>query len=155
MLNRVRHVSKVQKIGLGVTAVVVICCSCLGLPGLLPASENEEVAETPGEIGEAETRSDNIQPELVTESRQEPTHTPLAPTDIPQPSNTLHPTNTASPTPPLTAEPETGQLILASNEIITGQLAAVVRIVDGDTIEVAMNGRNYRVRYIGMDTPAW
>jgi hypothetical protein len=26
-------------------------------------------------------------------------------------------------------------------------------VVDGDTIEVSMNGANYRVRYIGMDTP--
>lgn len=31
--------------------------------------------------------------------------------------------------------------------------ASVVRVVDGDTIVVAMNGREYRVRYIGVDTP--
>ena len=31
--------------------------------------------------------------------------------------------------------------------------AQVVRVVDGDTIEVALNGKLYRVRYIGIDTP--
>jgi endonuclease YncB( thermonuclease family) len=34
-----------------------------------------------------------------------------------------------------------------------GETATVTRIIDGDTIEVLMNGRTYRVRYIGMDTP--
>jgi len=33
------------------------------------------------------------------------------------------------------------------------QTATVVRIVDGDTIVVAIAGKNYKVRYIGMDTP--
>jgi endonuclease YncB( thermonuclease family) len=32
------------------------------------------------------------------------------------------------------------------------ELAHVVRVIDGDTIEVEMNGQNYRVRYIGMNT---
>lgn len=31
--------------------------------------------------------------------------------------------------------------------------ARVTRIVDGDTIEVTMDGRRYTVRYIGVDTP--
>jgi len=37
----------------------------------------------------------------------------------------------------------------------TGQMteATVVRIVDGDTIVVAFGGTEYKVRYIGMDTP--
>jgi micrococcal nuclease len=37
----------------------------------------------------------------------------------------------------------------------TGQTtqADVVRIIDGDTIVVAFGGREYKVRYIGMDTP--
>lgn len=33
------------------------------------------------------------------------------------------------------------------------QVAEVTRVIDGDTIEVKMDGRTYRVRYIGMDTP--
>lgn len=31
--------------------------------------------------------------------------------------------------------------------------ATVTRVVDGDTIRVAIDGREYRVRYIGIDTP--
>ena len=29
----------------------------------------------------------------------------------------------------------------------------MVNVVDGDTIDVTLNGREYRVRYIGIDTP--
>ena len=31
--------------------------------------------------------------------------------------------------------------------------ATVVRITDGDTIVVAYGGKEYKLRYIGMDTP--
>jgi micrococcal nuclease len=34
-----------------------------------------------------------------------------------------------------------------------GNLATVTYVVDGDTIDVAIGGTTYRVRYIGMDTP--
>jgi len=33
------------------------------------------------------------------------------------------------------------------------QAAVVTRIIDGDTIEVQMNGESFKVRYIGIDTP--
>ncbi|MCL4267622.1 MAG: thermonuclease family protein [Anaerolineae bacterium] len=54
-----------------------------------------------------------------------------------------------------------GQELLPVVESITttavpaavGDSAAVTRIIDGDTIEVANNGASYRLRYIGMDTP--
>lgn len=34
-----------------------------------------------------------------------------------------------------------------------GEMATVTRVIDGDTIEVMMNGQSYRVRYIGVNTP--
>ena len=34
-----------------------------------------------------------------------------------------------------------------------GELARVVRVIDGDTIEVEIDGDVYSVRYIGMNTP--
>jgi endonuclease YncB( thermonuclease family) len=34
-----------------------------------------------------------------------------------------------------------------------GDAARVIRIVDGDTIEVTLNGRSETVRYVGIDTP--
>jgi len=54
---------------------------------------------------------------------------------------------TPSSTPePRTTVPALGQ----SNKLVQ---ASVVRIVDGDTIEVNISGNLHRVRYIGIDTP--
>lgn len=62
-----------------------------------------------------------------------PTHTPTPlPTDSPTP--TLSPTPDPSPTPERTA-------------------AQVVKVVDGDTIDVEIDGEVHRLRYIGIDTP--
>ncbi|HKJ35605.1 MAG TPA: thermonuclease family protein [Solirubrobacterales bacterium] len=41
----------------------------------------------------------------------------------------------------------------AEAELPDGARAEVVRVVDGDTIAVNVNGRDERVRYIGVDTP--
>lgn len=35
----------------------------------------------------------------------------------------------------------------------SGETGRVTRVIDGDTIEVNINGRNYDVRYIGVNTP--
>ncbi|MGQ9572176.1 MAG: thermonuclease family protein [Dehalococcoidia bacterium] len=60
---------------------------------------------------------------------------------------TATPTATASPTP-LTAEP-TAVFSPAAGRT----LAEVARVIDGDTIAVVIDGVEYRVRYIGIDTP--
>jgi len=60
------------------------------------------------------------------------------PTDTPMPTATPIPP-TPTPIPP-TATPVHVQ-------------AQVVRVVDGDTIEVSIGGTLYKVRYIGIDTP--
>lgn len=36
---------------------------------------------------------------------------------------------------------------------IAGERAEVVRVIDGDTIVVALDGFEYHVRYVGIDTP--
>ncbi len=41
----------------------------------------------------------------------------------------------------------------AKAEIPEGERAQVTHIFDGDTIEVELDGRTYRLRYIGVDTP--
>lgn len=56
------------------------------------------------------------------------------------------PTTTAAPTP--TAPPST-----TPTAAIVGVRAEVVRVVDGDTIRVSIDGETYTVRYIGIDTP--
>ena len=56
------------------------------------------------------------------------------------------PTSTAEPTATTTAEPTFGPIGQTTE-------ATVVRVTDGDTIVVAYGGQEYKVRYIGMDTP--
>jgi endonuclease YncB( thermonuclease family) len=35
----------------------------------------------------------------------------------------------------------------------TGETATVSRVIDGDTIDVLLNGQQVRIRYVGMNTP--
>lgn len=51
-------------------------------------------------------------------------------------------------------------LIVACDELpsggggnVEGETARVVRVIDGDTIDVTINGTEYRVRYVGANTP--
>jgi endonuclease YncB( thermonuclease family) len=60
------------------------------------------------------------------------------PTSVQPPTATLIPLIT--PTTTVASDP-------------TSQLARVTQIVDGDTIEVEIDGQHYRLRYIGIDTP--
>jgi micrococcal nuclease len=75
-------------------------------------------------------------------SNTPPTATPY-PTQTAQPTYTLFPTYTLRPTEtPATFQPRAGW-----------QKAQVLQVDDGDTIGVAVNGRTYKVRYIGIDAP--
>jgi len=65
-----------------------------------------------------------------------PTHT-SQPTYTPYPTYTPRPTGTAASLPPRQG----------------WQKAQVLHVDDGDTIEVAVDGQTYKVRYIGIDTP--
>ena len=43
-----------------------------------------------------------------------------------------------------------------SNDIVTipeGEIATVTRVIDGDTIDVLLDGEQFRVRYVGVNTP--
>lgn len=72
----------------------------------------------------------------------QPPDTPIVPTATPQPTDTpVPPSSTPQPSAP-TATPAA-----------LGEIAVVTNIVDGDTIDVEMDGETYRVRYIGIDTP--
>lgn len=44
--------------------------------------------------------------------------------------------------------------VAAETPVIPGEeVASVARVIDGDTIDVLINGLEYRVRYIGINTP--
>ncbi|MDP2950127.1 MAG: thermonuclease family protein, partial [Chloroflexota bacterium] len=62
-------------------------------------------------------------------------------------------TATIGATAPPTATPQPIEPEPSPSPARGGTLAQVVRVVDGDTIEVAIGGEKYRVRYIGIDTP--
>jgi micrococcal nuclease len=75
-------------------------------------------------------------------SNTRPTATPY-PTYTVQPTYTLYPTLTPRPTgTPAAFQPRSAW-----------QRAQVLQVIDGDTIGVAVNGRTYKVRYIGIDAP--
>ena len=70
----------------------------------------------------------------------------------PAPQETLEPT----PEPELTTitEPEsTFAQTQTTQEVPTTTDVKVLRVIDGDTIEIDLNGVTYSVRYIGIDTP--
>jgi len=70
-----------------------------------------------------------------------PTSTPTTtPTETPRPTPTRTPTATSSPT--VTSTPTPARVAVQ-----------VSRVVDGDTIEVMLEGQAYTVRYIGVNAP--
>ena len=81
------------------------------------------------------------------------TPTPIA-ADVATIMPTSVPTSTSMPTPRPTWTPwstSTSQPTMASSN---GRIAAqVIKVVDGDTIKVEIEGAIYTVRYIGIDTP--
>ena len=104
--------------------------------------------------------------------RANPTSTNAStPTDIPASTPTFTPTNTALPTetstatstPTLTPTPtQTQTPTITLQAIINGEclptntkreVGIVKSIIDGDTIAVEINGTDYVVRYIGVDSP--
>jgi micrococcal nuclease len=64
-----------------------------------------------------------------------------------------------SPTPIFTQSPSpvvTNQIIVPSTDssaFFEGERAVVTKVVDGDTMEVLINGQSFNVRFVGIDTP--
>lgn len=82
-------------------------------------------------------------PEPTPTARSTPPPTP-SPTVAPTPEPTPAPTPTPTPQPaPVFGREPTGPT----------QLATVVSVTDGDTIRVLIDGAEFPVRYIGIDTP--
>lgn len=46
-----------------------------------------------------------------------------------------------------------GGALLAGTPPPEGEMATVVQVIDGDTVDVLLGGQEYRLRYIGVDTP--
>lgn len=78
-------------------------------------------------------------------------------TGTPTLTQTVEPTNTSIPTSTIPANPTISVPGLSTyscvNQSALREQATLVRITDGDTIVVMLNGQEYKVRYIGMDSP--
>lgn len=80
---------------------------------------------------------------------------PVAPVTV-APATPATDVPTAAPALPTlapTAEVPASPPATTSAELPAGAEAIVTNVVDGDTIDVLIDGREYRVRYIGVDTP--
>ncbi|MDP8904850.1 MAG: thermonuclease family protein [Chloroflexota bacterium] len=75
-----------------------------------------------------------------------------AATAVASPTPAATATAAVTATPVVTATPSPS-LALGTAPTGVTQAATVVRVVDGDTIRVQLDGVEYRVRYIGIDTP--
>lgn len=88
-----------------------------------------------------------------------PTPTPVVPAASSAPLTALASASpmappSAAPSTPSSAATATGSAPPAAPASPIGRVRAeVVRVTDGDTIRVRLDGREYAVRYIGIDTP--
>lgn len=77
---------------------------------------------------------------------------PTIPTTAPHTPAPQAPATRAT-TPTITAPTPSRPPVVGLAPQAAVQLATVTKITDGDTIHVAIDGKDYRLRYIGMDTP--
>jgi micrococcal nuclease len=139
---------------------VFFCLCCCGILVLAPANPEPTAAVAQNT---AASRSIVVEELIVTVESTSTAVTVEVSPNFPNPANTSRPSNTAGPTVPQptnTTRPSGTPTPLSPTDIETneaavpdGDLATVTYIVDGDTIDVAIEGTTYRVRYIGMDTP--
>ncbi len=131
----------------------VLTCGIIGIIGArinATASNNSQPTARPSPtMVRTQTAT---QPAVAT-----PTSIPASPTATPTPA--LVSTTAAQPSPQPLASPApsptgTGPTILvACLEGLAWEPTTLVRVIDGDTIDVRINGNTERVRYIGINTP--
>jgi endonuclease YncB( thermonuclease family) len=155
--------SRIKKISLGILVLLGVCCICTG--GISVADRLGLMPEPSPELLPTDT------PVIL--NTESPTGTPVIATVviddnewiIEAPTPTVIPTvtPTATPTwitvllpiipnqPTLTPTP-IAQIACIPQDTLS-QIGVVITIIDGDTIEVQIDGANYKVRYIGIDSP--
>lgn len=111
-------------IGCLITALALAACDSAPPTGD-PSANSEQAAST-------------ARPAIVVTSAPSAPPATAAPLPTPTPPPPTTPPATRAPAPTSTEE---------------GESAQVARVIDGDTIEVAIDGQAYRVRYIGVNTP--
>lgn len=160
-----RAQSALGKLIFGVLSLCIVCFAC-SIPTALIAPPSTPTPEQAQRVEPTATPADDEPAAVDPTDAPEPELSPtVVPTDTPPASVTPQPappTATAVP-PTATPFPQTPTPMPPSPTPVpptntpapartTGQ-ATVVNIVDGDTIDIEINGQEYRVRYIGIDTP--
>jgi endonuclease YncB( thermonuclease family) len=114
-----------------VGGIIGLCLTCVAFGAILDITTPETEEATPTEVvAQAEASTPTI-----------------APSETPLPTATLEPTFTSTPE---FALPAVADCVPTNTEVTQ---AKVTRVIDGDTIEVDVDGQLYKIRYIGMDTP--
>ena len=160
---------------LGLLAIPLLFFACCGLtlvtlvtpqgadpePVALPVAQVEPTAGEPepttAPAATATVALDPATAEPVPTQELLPTATAVPPTRTRAPTPTPRPPTptarpTATPLPP-TAVPTPTAVPPTATAALDGETATVVDVIDGDTIDVNVNGSIERVRYIGIDTP--
>ena len=120
----------------GFSAVILGLAALFGVTTAYGALASVGVIER-AEPSAAAAPSANPADQLAARETASPAPTPTQPT-------TASPTATPTPTPtPVLGAGPTGATVTAT----------VVRVVDGDTVRVLIDGQEFPVRYIGIDTP--
>lgn len=152
--------------------LLVLCCLCSIPSGLITPSRTPSPAPAPvGLRFSTPTFTTMLSPPFTPSPTVWTTNMPiptatltLTPSPSPKPTRTATATRTPTPsrTPRPTATP-TPEIRSDALRTIPGaeclppdrpvESAHLVRVIDGDTIDVALGGQTRRVRYIGIDAP--
>ena len=133
------------------TMVLLLLSACSGSKEIAPQDIQATISAGIQQTQQANPTSTN--PSTPTE--------PPIPTTTPPPTETPLPTATSTPTlTPTTTQTQTPtitlQAIINAECIPTDtnrEIGVVTDVIDGDTIAVEIDGTNYVVRYIGIDSP--
>lgn len=143
-----KYYSPVQKAAIflgGIIGIISICCLASFIISLLTVSLTQSSAATPRKT--AAIASTEVKAIATASSTSTQT---LSRTATNSPTATAQPIATTNPT---AANGYTTNANINCIPAQQPQVAQVVSITDGDTIDVSMDGKIYPVRYIGMDTP--
>jgi hypothetical protein len=164
--RKLKFMEKIKSIDRRILAALAdipafFCLCCCGIFFLMPANmePTAAVAQNTADgrsivveelIVTAESANMAVTVEVTSESPNPANTSRLSnsagPTDISQPTNTTRPIGTPTPSSPAGIETN-------PSAVPDGDLATITYVVDGDTIDVGIDGTTYHVRYIGMDTP--
>lgn len=140
---------------ISLAVVLTACCGLSALASLLGGGDTARTEPTPV-VETALQLEKQVQEVSAPPEAPASTDTPPIPTATPAPADTPTTAPTAAPTPAPspTPVPSTPAPAQPSANVPAGAIAAqLARVVDGDTIDVVIDGQPATVRYIGIDTP--